>query len=331
MKQLIYILLVTFLPLYFSGCSSKQYYEPNDTVGDYEVDTIDHDETIVDFNADGATLENHKFISKDGVTKDSLEDGYKFINNSDGIIIAANDESTLLVKDKNKIDKYKFDKNIISASLKGKYIALGFIDNSIMLYDRDLKKKIFKEYLQVSLVNDIKIANPMFLSSVILYPTLDGKVVIVDIAKKGIIKTINIDPQSSINNVMFLSTIGDTLVAATPKKLFTFVNGAINIKDFDIKHIIVSDKYIFIATLEGEIIKFNEELKRKGSQKFKFAKFHALASGKYIYALESQEYLIQLDGELKDSNIYDFSFNNEEKVITIGDKLYFEDKSITLE
>ena len=69
-------------------------------------------------------------------------------------------------------------------------------------------------------------------------------------------------------------------------------------------------------------------LKRK---KFKFAKFHALGAGEYIYALESNDYLIRLDSNLEDVKIFDLSFDEDKKVISIGDKLYFDDKSITLE
>lgn len=43
-----------------------------------------------------------------------------------------------------------------------------------------------------------------------------------------------------------------------------------------------------------------------------------------LYALESQGYMITMDENLDDVNIYEFDFDNEQKVITIGNKLYFE-------
>ena len=159
---------------------------------------------------------------------------------------------------------------------------------------------------------------------------MDGKVVVVDLKKKSIVKTINIDPKNDINNIIFLETVGDALVAATPKKIFSFVNENVFIEDLDVKYVVVHKDDIFVATLEGEIIKFDLGLQVIDKKKFKFAKFHTLGYGSYLYALESQGYLIRLENDFSDIKIYDFSFDNKEKVITVGDKLYFEDKSIIL-
>ena len=287
---------------------------------------------IIDYNADGATLENYKLISKDGIINISIKDGFKFINNNDGVIVAADNNAMLLIKNKNNVlEKFKFDTNVISASVKGDLVALCLIDNSIILFDKKTKKKYFKEYLTGSLINDIKIANPIFLDSVILFPTLDGKVVVVDIAKKNIIKTMNIDPKGNINNIIFLSAIDDALVAATPTKLFSFVNGGVNIKDIDIRNVIINEKNIIVSTLDGKILKIDKELKELNRVKFKFAKFHALGKGSYIYALEENDYLIRLDSNLENFQIFDFSFDENEKAIMLGDKLYFGDQSIELE
>jgi len=326
-----YISFLFVFALFISGCSSKQYFEPENSNGDYPLSSTDMQFSIIDYNADGATLENFKFLSKDGITNIAIKDGFKFLNNNNGIIIAADDDATLLIKEKNVIKKFKFDKNVISASVKGDLIALCLIDNSIILFDRKTKKKYFKEYLTESLVNDIKIANPIFLDSVILYPTLDGKVVVVDIAKKSTIKTMNIDPKGNINNIIFLSAIDDALIAATPTKLFSFVNGSVNIKDLDIRNVIINEKNIIVSTLDGTILKIDKELNTLNSIKFKFAKFHALGAASYIYALEENDYLITLNADLDDVRIYDFSFDENEKAIILGDKLYFGDQSITLE
>ncbi len=328
MKQLSFLFIFI---LFLSGCGSKQYFEPENVDGDYPFSSTDLQYNIIDYNADGATLEDFKYLSKDGITDIVIKDGYKFLNNNNGIILAANDNSTLLVKEKNTIKKYKFEKNVISASIKGDLIALSLIDNSIILFNKKTKQKYFKEYLAQSFVNDIKIANPIFLDSVVLYPTLDGKVIVVDIAKKTTIKTMNIDPKGNINNIIFLSSIDDALIAATPTKLFSFVNGGVNVKDINVRNIIINEKNIILTTLEGKIIKFDKELKELNSIKFKFAKFVALGTGSYIYALEENDYLIRLDSDLKTFQIFDFSFDQSKKVIMIGDKLYYGDQSITLE
>lgn len=324
MNKLIY--LISFSLIIFTGCSIKQYYEPEDTIS-YEGESIDLDSAIIDLNSVGATLENNQFISKKGTIENSKKD-YKFLNFVNDTIISSDTNASIHLKNLNIDQVVQFDKNIISASKSNNLLAFGSIDNSITLYNLDTKQTVFKEYLKLSAINNIKIANPIFLTNVVLYPTLDGKIVIVDLKKNTVVKTINIDPNSDINNVIFIKEVNDTLIAATTKKLFSFVNNKVNLKDLDVQHVIVHDQHIYVATLEGEIIKYDFSLNKLASQKFKFAKINALAFGTSLYALESQEFLIKISEDFKNVQVHDFSFDQEEKVIGIDDKLYFEDEYI---
>ena len=331
MKQTYLLQLFVFILLFiFQGCSSKQYFEP-ESMEYMNVKIKDLNSTIIDYNSDGATLENGQFISHDGISSIMLDKNYKFLNNNKGIIISSDNNGSVSINNNNKIQKFKFDKTVISAATKDNFIAFGSVDNSMNLYDIKNKKIIFSEYLKHSTVNDIKIANPIFLNTVILYPTLDGKIVIVDIKKRKIVKSINLDPKSKINNIIFLQTIGDSLIAASSKKIFSFVDGRAKILDFDIRNILIKDKYIYVATLDGNLIKFDEKLNELKRKKFKFAKFITIGYGKYLYALESQGYLIQLDDDFNKINIFNFSFDEDEKAISIDNKLYFEDEYIIVE
>ena len=329
MKIIFYSAILAFL---FIGCSSKQYFEPEQTDGNYTNDILSMESSILNYTPYGMTLENNRFISKSGITDMNTTKKIEFLNDNNGVILAFDHNETLFVKDKQKLVKqFKFDKDIVSATIKNNLIALVFVDNSIGLFDSKTKTMKFKEYLKKSIINDIKIAAPIFLSSMILYPTLDGKIVIYNIKLKKIIKTINIDPSSNINNIISLNAIDDTLIAATSKKLFTFNNSKVNVKDFDITNLIIKGNYIYITTLDGQILKFNKDLEQLTSVKFKFAKFYTLgSSSKYIYALESQDYLIQLSLDLKEYTVYDLSFYEDEKVKIIKDKLYFGNEYIKL-
>jgi len=324
------ILLVSiFIAILFQGCSSKKYYEP-ETTYDSNIAVYDLGSTMTDINSDGATLDNGKFVSKEGLSSEYLEEGYKFLNKNHGVLLSTNDESFLAITKNGTTEKIQFDKNIVSATIENNLIAMSFIDNSITLYDVTEKKVVFKEYLTLSILNDIRITNPIFLTSLVLFPTLDGKIVIVDKNKKTIYKTINLDPQSDINNIVYLNAIGDTLVAATPNKVFSFVNGQVKIIKLDVKNVAVKDKNIYVSTLDGRVIKYDEKLNEIGSKKFKFAKFHAMVYGDSLYILESQGYLIQIDKDFQNIAVIDFSFDEKEKVVAIDDTIYFEDSYITL-
>jgi hypothetical protein len=46
------------------------------------------------------------------------------------------------------------------------------------LIDINTDKTLFKEYLPLSLANDTRISNPLFMGNLILFPSLNGKVII---------------------------------------------------------------------------------------------------------------------------------------------------------
>ncbi len=329
MKKSILLVLVSFLVILFQGCSTKKYYEP-EVVYDSNIPVYDLGSKIVDINSDGATLDDGKFVSKEGLSSEFLEEGYKFLNKNHGVLLSTNYEAFLAITKDGHTEKIQFDKNIISATIENNLVAMSFIDNSISLYDIKEKKVLFKEYFTISILNDIRITNPIFLTSLILFPTLDGKIVIVDKNKKTIYKTINLDPQNDIHNIIYLNAIGNTLVAATPNKIFSFVNGRVKILEMDIKNVAVNDKNIYVATLDGRVIKYDEKLNELDSKKFKFAKFHAMVFGDNLYILESQGYLIQIDKDFQNVSVIDFSFDEKEKVVAVDDTIYFEDNYITL-
>ena len=54
-----------------------------------------------------------------------------------------------------------------------------YSNNTIELIDMSNNKTLFKEYSTYLLANDTRITNPYFMGNLILFPTLNGKVIIV--------------------------------------------------------------------------------------------------------------------------------------------------------
>jgi len=329
MKNIYLAILIIFI---YSGCSSKKYFEPTIDTIDYDKKTYEFDNSIVDYNPNGATLENSRFISKKGISKIYLNEGYKFLNISKDTILATNDFGSLYLNDGQNINFIEFKHKIVSAAKKDNLLAVEFSNNSIILYDLDEKKIKYKEYFNESILNDTQIASAIFLDTIVLFPTLDGKIILVDYNKFTKIKTINLDPKSQVNNIIYLNTIGDTLVAATDHKIFTFSNGRVHIENFDIMHLTIKGKFIYLATLDGNIIKLDQNLRIIKKKKFKFAKFVTIGAGKsYIYALDIQGYLVSVDENLEDLLIFDISYDEGDKVFSLDGKLYFDDRYIVLD
>lgn len=323
MRQL---LLFTSLVFILAGCSTKEYFEPEDTVGTYKNTTASLDGDIVAMNKDGATLDNGKVITKRGLSNFELPEGYTFLNISDDKVISSN------YKDKILVDQREIEVSgvVVAATAEENKLAMLFSDNSIQLYDLNADKILLKEYFVHSFVNDTRIANPHFMNNIILFPTLDGKVVVVSKASNKILKNIVVDANGQFNNIIFLDVINDTLVAATANKVISVGDGVLNIKDYNIRDIISKGTHIYLATIDGQIIKTDISLNIIDRKKYKYSKIYALAYGTSLYALESQGFLINISEDFKTDAIYDFSFNNERKVIALDDTIYYDDEYIIL-
>ncbi len=320
-----HLLTVSLIALFFLGCSQREYFEPNsDIVKSLKSNQINKTPLktgIKTFNRKGATLNNQEIILDSGIQYIKLKDGFNFLNENENTIISADNIGNISIGEK-EID---LGKVVVAASIKDDLLALIFIDNSIGVYDLSKEQMLFKEYYSESLINDIRITNPIILKDVILYPTLDGKVIIVSTKDPKVLRTIIVDSGAKFNNISFFEIMGETLIAASANQIISLKTSNVIPKKFEIRDIIIKDEYIYIATLDGQILKLDSALNVLAKTKFKYAKIYSLGyKGDKIFALESQSYLIELDENLKEQKIYSFKFDNEAKSILLGDRIYFQ-------
>jgi hypothetical protein len=319
-----YIVFV-FIAILFQACSSKQYFEPN-SITSINIDTIKTPAYIKTITTAGATLEDNRFLDENGISVTPLKDGFFFLNNVDDKIISANKNGELYIDKQH----FKFKSNIISASLQNNLLALVFADNVIAIYDIKTKIMKLKKYLEISYLNDIRVANPLFLQNVILFPSLDGKLLLVNKQNFEIGKIITIDTSIEVKNIILLKAIEDHIIVASSNVLASLNLNSIVKKDFFIQSYTTNDKYIFISTLDGKLIKLDKELNIIQSKKYKFAKFQAISvSDKYIFAIESQGYIVRLNIDFTDEKIDKIPFEDDEKTFVTTNKIYFEDKLLS--
>lgn len=322
MKYLLVLVSALFL---FTACSKKQYFEPEDSYS-FNKSSKSIDSSITSFNRDGATLENGKFISSKGISSITLPEGFEFLNLNEDKVIATNNKDKILINDKEIL----LNSVVVAATIKDDILAIVNSDNSIMAYDLRDGKIIFKEYLSKSLANDNRIAAPFFMSNIILYPTLDGKIVVVSSQNYKVVRNIIVDADSQFNNIIYLNVVNNTLLAASSNKVISVGDGILNIKEYNLRDIISHGNDIYLATIDGQIIKTDISLNVMDRKKYKFAKFYALAFGDSLYALESQGYMINISEDFKSEKIYDFSFDEQDKVIVFDDTIYINDEYIKL-
>ncbi|GGD31127.1 hypothetical protein GCM10012288_01410 [Malaciobacter pacificus] len=323
-----YLLFALSFILVLTGCSSKKYFEPEDTEGDLKVQTESIPYDIKSMNRVGATLENGQVITKDGLSEFKLPENFDFLNVSeDGKVIATNNKDKILIGE----EELTIGDVVIAASLKDDRLALIYSNNTIELIDMVNNKTLFKEYQPISLANDTRVTNPHFMGNLVLFPTLNGKVIIVSKASNEAVKNISVDPDGKFNNIIFLDVIQSlqTLIVATPNKIVSISPKEILAKDYELRDILVNKEDVFIATIDGQIIKLSPYLEEVSKSKYKYSKIHSLAYTNSLYAIESQGYIINISDDFTSKKVYDFDFDNEERLIVLGNKVY-NNKIITL-
>ena len=326
MKYLLICISAIFL---FTACSGKKYFEPEDVSSNIELNKESMSSSITSMNRIGATLEDKRIITNNGISSYELPENFDFLNvTSDGRILATNYIDKILIGSQERVVKDV----VVAASLRDNKLALVYSSNTIELIDIDTNKTLFKEYLPISLANDTRITNPYFMGNLILFPTLNGKVIIVSALSNESVRNISVDPDSEFNNIISLNVIesSQTLIVASPNKVVSISTKEILAKNYEIRDIIVNKEDVYLATIDGQIIKLTPNLEEVAKKKYKYAKIHALAYSDSLYAVESQGYLINLNQDFTDDKIYKFGFDNEERMLAIGNKIYVDSKYITL-
>ncbi|QOR61553.1 hypothetical protein ACM66Z_08945 [Sulfurovum sp. ST-21] len=319
--------------LLFSGCSSKQYFEPENTYSASMAES-GYGGTIIDISREGATLSNGQYIGRNGIGKHVLGEGYRFLSESSSYILAGDDEGMLKVIDKSTgetVRKISLSMPVVAASIKNGMIGYILNNNAYGLYRISDNRKIIENRSEQTFAIDTRAASPIFIDSLVVMPMLDGKLVIFDVRDPENAKVVYLSSDKVFNNIVYLSRTGDTLVAATPKKLLTLGSEGEFEYRANIAEVNIAGNNIYLFTKEGEIIKLDIMLKELAKQKFKFAQFSAAAAvdGK-IYALDKQGSLIVLDSGLTQYKIYDVG-EVKSPVFISGSKLYKDGTVIHLD
>ena len=331
MRRIIKLTAFLLVMIVFSGCSSKQFFEPQEIAGYVSFDG-DLPAKIVDIGRDGATLANGNFISKDGLENYKLPPKYLFINKSEGYFIAANPCGDLLIIDsKNRKQWHKKFKNrsVIAATIHKNIVALVFDDNSLMLYNYRNDKFLYTSKQPVAIAADTNVANPYFLGNIAIFPTLDGKLVVVSPDAKEL-RTIIVGTEKNFNNIIFLHVIDEKLIAATPNKIVSISPTYTNSLSIELRDVVYVKNRVYLLSKDGEILLTDPELQILKKRKYPFAHFVGAIYGEYIYIIEKEGYIIALDRDLRASNIFKFPDTIEEYIFIAGDKVFYNDKYFRL-
>ena len=323
------ILIVTL----FSACSTKEVYKPKLVGSDwnkYEQSKF----MITDTASNVALLEDTKVLTPKGIVDVDINSSYRLISQSDDWIISANiDGNVSLISSKDTTVKKSIDlkKTVAGASVQGSELAVLFADNEIALYDLNTKAILFKEQGGKYLATDSRIVNPYFMHGLVLFATLDGKVIFVNDAQKKRLRTVIVSSEDDFNNIISLKMVANRIIAATSYKLLSIAKKEVRAK-YEIRNIVYDKKEIYIATKQGEVIALTPSLQVVSKVKFPFAHFYGMLSdGDKLYILEKEGYMIVVDKKSFDYSVHEVAFDSDGFIFTAGKKFFINDMTISVE
>lgn len=318
--------------LLFSGCSGKQYYEPSKTFSASRV-SESYGGHVLDLRRDGGTLTNRDYLGKSGVGHIKMKKGFTFLDENDDYVLSGNAKGVLMITDKNLnkvLRAVVLGTPIVSVTMQKGLVAYLLNSNVFGIYKMSNNHKLIESRSEKTFAIDTRAASPLFVDNLVVYPMLDGKVIIVDTKKPTESKVIYISSNKVFNNVIFLSRIKDTLVAATAARIITLGKAGKFEYNANISEVRIGNKGIYLFTKEGEVIKLDANLKEKAKTKFKFAHFAvATAFDGKVFALDQQGLLIVMNANLSKHKTYKLGSIDEPAYIT-KNKLYKDGKVIDL-
>jgi len=288
MKQIAFILFIFLL----SGC--REYFEPQPDKLTKPILVKDSLNSKIEyFTPKVATLENRKVLP---LNKKLPKD---FIAIDENLSKNGN-----ILKVDNK--DIKFDELIVTATKKDNLIAVILNNNDFKLYDLNQDKVIFSQNFGDFLALRKFIAKPYFYKDLLLIPTLNGKMVIFDLKQNKVIRSVVISQKDYFNNLIYLNVKNDNLIVASRDEIFVITPEMVVNKPYNIKHILVDDKYVYVFTIEGRVIKLNFALKELKTKEFKYANIiMPVFYNNKIYFLSrgDKSFLISIDKDLKDYKV----------------------------
>lgn len=314
---------IILISVFFAACGSKEVFKPKSVKDDWNY-YGDIDNKIINVSSNAALLKNRKVLIGKKVLDVEVPESDKLLGFSDGWVLSSNIDGNITLQfpsDKSMKKVLNLKKTIASASIKDDILAVLFIDDEMALYSISSKKLLLKQQGSAPIVVNSKIVSPYFMDDLVLFFTLDGKVVIINAKQKKKLRTVIVSSEDYFNNVIYFNVADGNIIAATGHKLLVMSEKELRVK-YDIRDVIYDNKNIYITTKQGEIVSLTSDLQQNKKVKFPFAHFLGLvASGDKIYALEKEGYIIELTRDLLEYKIYDVDVSDG--YIFIADKVFY--------
>ena len=320
------------LAVLFSGCSHKEVFTPENVKGEWR--NAGHlSASIEQVSQSSALLSNGVLLTKEGEKRLNIPTQNRLIHTTGEWVVTESPEGNLELYSAEGTDAkvtFEFKRAVAAANVQGDILAVLFANNEMALYSVDSKKLLFKESSNAAVAVDARIANPYFLKELVLFLTLDGKIVIVNSETKQVLRSVVISTEEYFNNITYLNVIENNLVAATGYGVLALSQQEQREK-YEIRNIAYTQDGIWLTTKQGEIIALSPTLQFKGKKKFPFAHFVGISvQGERVFVLEKEGYMIALTKNLMSYDIFDVDLQDNDKIFVGDGQFYFDDRYINI-
>ena len=311
------------LSLFLLGCSTKrEYFHVEDEQISGKIDVKSELSSKIKYvSSTSATLKNGEILNKNIVNSGiNLQKGERLINVSENKFIVCDIDGNLRVLNENGGEIYKENVKefVVGASINNDDLAILTTANKIYLIKMSQKMPVLREISSSGLGSYTNVANPVFAGPIIIYPTLDGKIYIVDRALNRIAQSMAVSNENSYvasaSRLYMISPMGNKSVSA------------------DIKNVVVDDNRIFVLQSDGVVKAYDLNLNEIAQNKFKFAIFEgAIIKNGSLNILEKTGFLIKTDLNLANPKYYEIGGEISDRVFVGKDAFYYANKVLKID
>ncbi|GHV07650.1 lipoprotein [Campylobacterota bacterium] len=317
--------VVAIAALILCGCSKTIVYSPSAIEERLGYD--DRQESALFWRGDGVAQGEDGEIVGSIKTALKLENGERILGIDDGAVLSADNQGTLKIYGA-RVSQLTFSDPIAQAATDGKIVASVSRTNACRITDIASGETIFLTQERLSIAVTSRLARPLITPTTVYFPTLDGKLLIVDRAARKIVSEPPVGTEEFFGNLIFLKRVGSRIIAAGTTKIVSFGAATVS-KSYAIRAVELLPSGLYLFTQDGEVLRLNELLEPEAQTKIQYARLIAAAEKNgAIFAVEQSGYIVRLENNLKTVTVFELPDRIRSVLLATNDRLYYHNKII---
>lgn len=277
-------------------------------------------------NSSGLSFDDGSVLLKDGeLVRGLLKKDFLLVGSQKDMIIASSkNEIVVINKNAQELLRLNVSQRILSASIRDGILAAIGANNSLLLVSMSDKKVIFShDENRVSTITTL-VAPPLFHENMVVFGSLDGKLVFVDLGLKDVKKSIIVTTKKNFANVSSLFVFGSSIIASGGDDIVMVSAHYTDSIKKQTRFLFSYGKEIYLIANDGRLTVMDKNLSQKRSIKMPFARISGVNVNKNgIFLVENRGFLLHISKDLKKITAYELADNLEDYFFVSKDAFYY--------